>query len=137
MDTKGAKRSVKMWITNFHKSFFKNILLYMNGRLSKTRSVHKYVIPRTVYFDWICTKGEEFNQMKVFRWSNVTLIYKVKYGLNYMTENSFTSIAAVASMLLSAISNSCSWETILFNGPGLLVSDSGELGIPCSIFIQL
>ena len=35
--------------------FFKNLLSYMKSRLSKTRSVHMYVMPRTVYFDWICT----------------------------------------------------------------------------------
>ena len=29
---------------NFHKSFFKNILLYMNGGLSKISSVHTYVL---------------------------------------------------------------------------------------------
>ena len=42
LDVKGVKRSVKMWGTNFYKSFFKNILLFMNGRLSKIRSVHTY-----------------------------------------------------------------------------------------------
>ena len=46
---KGAKRSVKMWNINFYKSYFKNVLLYRNGRL------YTYIIPRTVYFDWICT----------------------------------------------------------------------------------
>ena len=30
LDAKGAKRSVKMWATNFYKSYFKNILLYMS-----------------------------------------------------------------------------------------------------------
>ena len=30
LDAKGAKRSVKMWNTNLYKSFFKNILLYMD-----------------------------------------------------------------------------------------------------------
>ena len=50
LDAKGAKRSVKMFSTIFYISFFK----YMNGRLSKIRLVHTYVIPRTVYFDWIC-----------------------------------------------------------------------------------
>ena len=34
--------------------FFKNILLCMKGWLLKNRSVHTYVKPRTVYFDWIC-----------------------------------------------------------------------------------
>ena len=43
-----------MWTTTFFKSCFKNILSYMNGRLSKICSVHTYVMPRTVYFGWIC-----------------------------------------------------------------------------------
>ena len=30
------------------------MLLYMSSRLSKIRSVHTYVMPRTVYFGWIC-----------------------------------------------------------------------------------
>ena len=34
--------------------FFKNVLLYISSRLSKIRSVHTYVMPRTVYFGWIC-----------------------------------------------------------------------------------
>ena len=29
--------------------------MYMNSRLTKIRSVHTYVIPRTDYFGWICT----------------------------------------------------------------------------------
>ena len=56
---KGAKRSVKMWTTNFNKSFSKNIWLYMSSRLLKIRWVHTYVMPRTVYFGWICTRGCE------------------------------------------------------------------------------
>ena len=44
-----------MRTTNFSKSFFKHILLHMKGRMSKIRSLHTHVIPRTVYFDWICT----------------------------------------------------------------------------------
>ena len=35
LDAKGAKKSVKMWTTNFYKSCFLNSLLYMNGQLSK------------------------------------------------------------------------------------------------------
>ena len=43
-----------MWTTNY-KSFSKNILFYMSSQLSKIRSVHTmYVMPRTVYFGWIC-----------------------------------------------------------------------------------
>ena len=44
LDVKGAKRSAKMWAVHFYNSFFKNILLQMNGELSKIRSVHKYVL---------------------------------------------------------------------------------------------
>ena len=47
--------SVNMWTTNFCRSFSKNILFHINSRLSKIRSVHTYVIPRTVYFGWICS----------------------------------------------------------------------------------
>ena len=54
LDTKGAKRSVKMWTKNSYKIFFKNIL-YMNVRLSKIPSVRTYVMPQTVYLDWICS----------------------------------------------------------------------------------
>ena len=43
-----------MQTTNFYMSFSKNILLYMSSRLSKIRSVHTYVMPRTVYFGGIC-----------------------------------------------------------------------------------
>ena len=53
LDANGAKTSVKMWTTNFYKSFSKNILLYMSSRLSKIRSLHMYVMIRTVYFGWI------------------------------------------------------------------------------------
>ena len=35
LGVKGAKRSVKMWTTNFYESFSKNIFLYMSSRLSK------------------------------------------------------------------------------------------------------
>ena len=42
----GSKRSVEMF---FYKSLFKNMLLCMNGRLSKLSSVHTYVMLRTVY----------------------------------------------------------------------------------------
>ena len=71
LGAKGAKRSVKMLTTNFYKSFFKNILLYMNGWLSKIRSVHTYVIPRTVYFGWICIRTQKlfFNLLNQSPWS--------------------------------------------------------------------
>ena len=54
MAAKGAKRSVNMWTTNFYTSLFKNILFYMSIWLLKIRSVHTYVMTRTVYFDLIC-----------------------------------------------------------------------------------
>ena len=52
-----------MWTTNFYKSFSKKILLYMSSRLSKIRSEHTYVMPRTVYFGWIC-----MTTMKLISW---------------------------------------------------------------------
>ena len=45
LDAKGAKRSVKMRTTILYKTFFKNILFYMNGWPSEISSVHTYVIP--------------------------------------------------------------------------------------------
>ena len=39
MGVKGVKRSLKIWTTNLFKSIFKNILLYMNGWLSKIRTL--------------------------------------------------------------------------------------------------
>ena len=57
IDQSGRKRwkwSVKLWITIFYRTFFKNRLFYMNGRLSKICSVHTYVMTRKVYFDRIC-----------------------------------------------------------------------------------
>ena len=41
LNAKSAKRSLKMWATNFKKSFFKNIV-FSNGRQSNIRSVHTY-----------------------------------------------------------------------------------------------
>ena len=43
-----------MWTTNFYMCFSKNISFYMSVRLPKIRSVHTYVMTRTVYFGWIC-----------------------------------------------------------------------------------
>ena len=42
LDAKCAKRSVKMWGTNFYKIFSPISFLYLNGGLSKIRSVHTY-----------------------------------------------------------------------------------------------
>ena len=39
------------------EKFFKNILLYMNSRVSKIRSLHMYVLNRTVFFDWVCIRS--------------------------------------------------------------------------------
>ena len=44
MGVKGAKRSVKMLAMYFYNSFFKNILLLINGGLSKVRSLYTYVL---------------------------------------------------------------------------------------------
>ena len=71
LDAKGANRSVKLWTTNFYDSFFKNILLYMSGRLSKITSVHMYVMARTVYFGCICTLSRSyitFNLSSILSW---------------------------------------------------------------------
>ena len=64
---KCAQRSVKMWTTSFYWSFSKNILFYMSSRLSKIRSVHTYVMPRTVYFGWICS----WRQSSRAQWSKL------------------------------------------------------------------
>ena len=54
LGAKGAKRSVNMWNTNFDTNFFKNMLLKMNGWLSKIRSLRTYVMHRMFYFEWNC-----------------------------------------------------------------------------------
>ena len=54
LDAKGAKRSVKMWHSNFYKNFVKIILLYMNSGLSNIRSLHTYVMHRIFYFERYC-----------------------------------------------------------------------------------
>ena len=46
------KRSVKMWTTNFYQIFFKNSMMFMNGQLSKIRSVHTYFMHRMFCFEW-------------------------------------------------------------------------------------
>ena len=56
LDSKGAKRSLNVRATNFYKIFFKNVLLYMNGGLSKMCSLHTYVRHRMFYFERYCTK---------------------------------------------------------------------------------
>ena len=45
-----------MLTTIFYRSFSKDILLYMSSRLSKIRSVHTHIMPRTVSFGWIFRK---------------------------------------------------------------------------------
>ena len=54
LDAKCAKRSVKMWTTDFYQNFFKNSLLYMTGQLSKNCSGHTYVMHRMFYFELYC-----------------------------------------------------------------------------------
>ena len=39
-----TKRSVKIWAINYYKNFLLNILMHMNGRWSKIRSVHTYEV---------------------------------------------------------------------------------------------
>ena len=43
--------------TIFYKKFFKNILLLMNGRRSKIRSVHTYGVSYIPFFATFCTSG--------------------------------------------------------------------------------
>ena len=53
---KVPKRSVKMSTTSFYKSFFKKYVgIHEQSAVSKIRSVHTYVMHRTVYFGWICS----------------------------------------------------------------------------------
>ena len=54
LDTKCAKRSVKMWAINFYKSFSKKILLLMNGRWSKIRSLNSYGVSLIPFFATFC-----------------------------------------------------------------------------------
>ena len=65
-----------MWTTSFYRSFFKNILLYTSIWLSKMLSVHTYVMPRTVYFGWICRLAvERFNFVEFMEiWKMLVLI---------------------------------------------------------------
>ena len=77
-DAKGAKRSVKMWTTNLYKIFFQKycVLVYMNARLSKICSVHKYVILRTVYFGRICVQIPKSPKMELIFFENAYYIKK-------------------------------------------------------------
>ena len=77
-DAKGAKRSVKMWTTNLYKIFFQKycVLVYMNARLSKICSVHKYVILRTVYFGRICVQIPKSPKMELIFFKNAYYIKK-------------------------------------------------------------
>ena len=49
IDTKGAKRSVNVRATNLCKGFFKNVLLDVNRRPPKMRSLHTYGV---VWIHW-------------------------------------------------------------------------------------
>ena len=74
-----------------YRSFSKDSLLYMSSRLSKIRSVHTYVMPRTVYFGWICTKYQTWVTNILTFWMNA---FKIKildsdYKWNY---NSISAI---------------------------------------------
>ena len=102
---KGAKRSVKMRATNLCKSLFKNIVLCMNGSLSKNRSVHSYVVPRTVYFDWICITltcilfKRTSDLLPGYLWTQSTLNWcwikhylNVSFGLWHWIEHYFVGI---------------------------------------------
>ena len=60
------------WQPTVHVLYMYNkYFLYINGRLSKLRSVHTYIVPRTVYFDWICIWDIEKNGKKRRKkWAN-------------------------------------------------------------------
>ena len=42
LDVKGAKRMLLNWLQVSARFFFKNVIFYVNARLSKIRSLHKY-----------------------------------------------------------------------------------------------
>ena len=46
-----------MWAKNFYKRFFKIILLYINGRLSKIRLVHTYGVRQIHVFAGQCSNN--------------------------------------------------------------------------------
>ena len=54
LNVKGAKRSVKMRGTNFYRSFFKNMMFFMNGRRKKNRSVHTYGVSWIPFIATFC-----------------------------------------------------------------------------------
>ena len=52
---KCTKRSVKMWTANFYKSFFqKCFVVHEQSAVENLFITCTYVMPRTVYFSWIC-----------------------------------------------------------------------------------
>ena len=89
MSAKGAKRSVKMWTTNFYKSFFKKFLLYINGRLSKINLFSTYVCSKVDSCFWeavyIYTKFYLYT-MKIYCGHRVALSKKPLILSIYTTE---------------------------------------------------
>ena len=51
------------------------MLLYMNGRLSKFRSVHTYVIPRTVFLVESVIEG--FEERKEFSFTRCVVLIEI------------------------------------------------------------
>ena len=72
----------------------------MSSRLSKTRSVHTYFIPRTVYFGWICMLWELFR----FRWNH--FLSKMAYFLFFARSSKIDSSWANKSILIQCQMNS-------------------------------
>ena len=81
LTVKGAKRCVKMWTTNFYKIFFKNILLYMIGRLSKIRSLHTYAMHRMFYFESYCRWRP---RVKLRVYINAEIIWKKNMDVKFL-----------------------------------------------------
>ena len=67
----------------------------MSSRLSKVRSVHTYVMHRTVYFGWICTYLKNFTWMSMF--------HAVVFALFKSASRTFSSCPLIYQTFLSTI----------------------------------
>ena len=68
---------------------------YICSRLSKIHSVHTYVMPRTVYFGWICTYLKNFTWMSMF--------HAVVFALFKSASRTFSSSPLIYQTFLSTI----------------------------------
>ena len=72
---KGAKRSVKMWLPTSTRVFSKIFCCtWMVGCQKLAQYIRTYVIPRTVYFNWICTQADCNSVSKYLNQTLITLI---------------------------------------------------------------